>query len=92
MGAGFCALGGNGITGSDDWAVRDNGYPLSSLLAYLWGCLLARGGGRRLPLPPFLHWSAGRSGLDVGEADEDSSIGGGSSISINAIGGWSARR
>ena len=35
MGAEFCALGGNGIMGSDDWAGRDNGYSLSSLLAYL---------------------------------------------------------
>jgi hypothetical protein len=55
VGAEFCALGGNGIMGSDDWAVRDNGYSLSSLLAYLWGCLLARCGGGRLPLPAFLQ-------------------------------------
>ena len=31
----FCALGGNGIMGSDDWAARDDGYSLSSLLAFL---------------------------------------------------------
>ena len=75
VGAEFCALGGNGIMGSDDWAGRDNGYSLSSLLAYfsddwavrddgyspssllayLWGCLLARCGGGRLPLPAFLQ-------------------------------------
>ncbi len=56
VGAGFCALGGNGIKGSDDWAVRDNGYSLSSLRAHLCGgCLLARCGGGRLPLPLFLQ-------------------------------------
>ena len=31
----FCALGGNGIMGSDDWVARDDGYSLSSLLAFL---------------------------------------------------------
>ena len=57
------ALGGRGITGSDDWADRDDGWVAllalggsritsSSLLAYFKGCLLALcGGGGRLPLP-----------------------------------------
>ncbi len=35
VGAEFCALGGDGIVGSDEWAARDDGYSLSSLLAYL---------------------------------------------------------
>ena len=39
----------------DDCGARDKGCSMSSPLAYLWGCLLARCGGGRLPLPAFLQ-------------------------------------
>ena len=45
VGAEFCALGGNGSVGSDDWGARDNGYSLSSLLAYLSDDWAVRDGG-----------------------------------------------